>query len=113
MAGTGAEEQAFSSDVDERLGPSQHREQTQLQDLLERIPHVPGLARVGQIPEMIQKSNRLAEHPLFRCCVRHRNPPPSNQRITTDSALCAFVTHFLHPIALAANHYRVYSTRTQ
>ena len=55
-----------------------------------------GLARVGQIPEMMQENNRLPEHPLLRYYLSHS----SNQRITTDSALYAFVTHFLHPIAL-------------
>jgi hypothetical protein len=58
--------------VDERLGSRQHREQTQKQDLLERIEHLAGLARVRQIPEMIQKG----KCPEFRRRIRHHNPPP-------------------------------------
>jgi hypothetical protein len=45
---------------------------------------------------MMQENNRLPEHPLLRYYLSHS----SNQRITTDAALYAFVTHFLHPIAL-------------
>jgi hypothetical protein len=67
---------AESGNFDERLGSRQHREQTQKQDLLERIEHLAGLARIRQIPEMIQKNNRFAERPEFRRRLRHRNPPP-------------------------------------
>jgi hypothetical protein len=35
---------AESGNFDERLGSRQHREQTQKQDLLERIEHLAGLA---------------------------------------------------------------------
>jgi hypothetical protein len=40
---------AESGNFDERLGSRQHREQTQKQDLLERIEHLAGLARIRQI----------------------------------------------------------------
>jgi hypothetical protein len=81
-------------DVDEGLGSGQHRKQTQQQHLLERTEHLAGLARVWQISEMIQKNDRLTERPEFCRRFRHRNPPRSNQRITTDSGLYGFVTQF-------------------
>jgi len=76
-------------DVRERLGSRQHRKQAQQQNLLERIQHLAGLARVGQIPEMIQKNDRFAECPEFRRRIPHGNPPPIESEDQTDSALYA------------------------
>jgi hypothetical protein len=48
-------------DCGERLGPGQHRQQGQQQDLAERVDYLAELPWVLQIREMIQKNNTLQE----------------------------------------------------
>ena len=50
-------------DIDEGLRSAQNREQTQQQHLGERINDFAAVARIGQILEMIQKNNALADRP--------------------------------------------------
>jgi len=99
---------AEPGDVDERLGSSQHREQTQQQDLLERIKHLAGLAWVGQIPEMTQKNDRLTKRPTFRRCLRHRNLPLIESEDHDRFSTLRFCHALLHPIALACGASRLF-----
>ena len=62
-------------DIDEGLGPGQHREQAQKQDLVERVGHLALLARVTQILEIAQENNRLVECGTIRRCIFHGCPP--------------------------------------
>jgi hypothetical protein len=84
---------AKQRNIDEGLGSGQHCKQTHQQHLVERIDHLAGLPRVRQILEVTQKNNRLAKRrePRRRF---HRILRIANQRITTDSALQAFITNF-------------------
>ena len=91
---------AEQGDIDEGLGPGQHREQAQQQDLVERVGHLALLARVLQVLEMTQKNNRLVECGTIRRRVFHGCPRPANRGVAMDSALYRFVTLLLHPIAL-------------
>jgi len=54
---TGRSSFAETGNIDEGLRPSQHRQQTQQQHLIERIDHLAELARVRQILEVIQKGD--------------------------------------------------------
>src|SRR5262249_40384904 len=77
----------------ERLSSSKHGKQTQQQHFRERIEDLAVLSQVRKILEILQKNNCLSYRPS-RCSPVHRIPGRSNQRITTDSALYAFVTYF-------------------
>jgi hypothetical protein len=57
---------AEPGNVDEALGPGQHREQAQEQDFLERINHLARLPVIGQILEIFQENNRFVERPKSR-----------------------------------------------
>jgi len=85
---------AEPGDIDERLRSAQHRQQTQQQHLGERIDNLAGLARVGQILEVIEKNNGFAQRRKFSGNRLHRILRKTNQRITTDSAHQPFVTNF-------------------
>ena len=65
-------------DIHEGLRSAQNREQTQQQHLGERINDFAALARIGQILEMIQKNNALADRPQ---CFRSRPHRILRQRI--------------------------------
>ena len=59
-------------DIDKGLRPRQHRKQAQQQHLGERINHLAGLARVGQILEIVQENNRLVKSRRVRTRSIHR-----------------------------------------
>src|SRR5437016_10079135 len=86
--------------VDERLCPAEHCQQTQQQNLIQRIDHLAGLTRVRQILEKVQKNSCFADRAKVDRRVFHR-PSSKNESEDHDrfsiSALCHV---FLHPIAL-------------
>ena len=87
--------------VDERLCPAEHCQQTQQQNLIQRIDHLAGLTRVRQILEKVQKNSCFADRAKVDRRVFHR-PSSKNESEDHDrfsiSALCHVL---LHPIALA------------
>jgi hypothetical protein len=74
-------------DLGESFAPGKHAEQAQQQDLIERVGHLPLLARVVEVFEMTQKDDRFVECTAVRCCVVHCRSPQSESRIGIDSAL--------------------------
>ena len=91
---------AEQGDIDEGLGPGQHGEQAEKQDLVERVGYLTLLARVLKVFEIAQKNHRLVECGAIRRRVFHGCPPGERiegcHRFSTLS-----VCHLLlHPIAL-------------
>ena len=84
---------AEQGDLSESLDPGKYPHQTQEQNLIERVSHLPLLARVVEVPEMTQKDNRFVECTAVRCCVAYCRSPPSEPGISIDSAHQRFVTH--------------------
>ena len=78
---------AEQGDLGESLGPGQHAHQAQQQNLIQRVGHLPLLARVGEVLEMTQKDDRFVECTTVRCCVTHCRSPLSESRIGIDSAI--------------------------
>src|SRR3954449_11523184 len=80
-------------DVDKGFRPGEHREQTEKEDLVERVGYLALLARVLQVFEIAQKNNRLVECGTIRRRVVHGCPPLSEPRRPMDSALYRVVTY--------------------
>ena len=72
--------------------PRQHREQAEQQDFIERIGDLAGLPLIRHIFEIRKKNCRLGQSLAILGVPVNRNPPCSNQRISTNSALQTFVT---------------------
>ena len=90
---------AEQGDIDEGLGPGQHGEQAEQQDLVERVGHLALLARVLQVLEIAQKNHRLGECRTIRRRVFHGCPRQRIEGCHRFSTLS--VCHLLlHPIAL-------------
>jgi len=85
---------AEQGDIDEGLGPGQHGEQAEKQDLVERVGY---LNLAGEGPsglEIAQKNDRLVKcgtNPSAR--LPWLPPPVSESRVAMDSALYRFVTY--------------------
>src|SRR3954469_20554426 len=100
-------------DVDKGFRPGEHREQTEKEDLVERVGYLALLARVLQVFEIAQKNNRLVECGTIRRRVVHGCPPLSEPRRPMDSALYRVVTYSFTrlPCARAASVMVVLSER--
>src|SRR4051794_34488776 len=79
-------------DVDKGFRPGEHREQTEKEDLVERVGYLALLARILQVFEIAQKNNRLVECGTIRRRVVHGCPPLSEPRRPMASALYRVVT---------------------
>ena len=66
---------AEQGDIGDRLGAGQHGEQAKKQDLLQRIVHLPLLARILQVLEITQENNTLVERCATRCGACHGTSP--------------------------------------
>src|SRR4051794_20258478 len=80
-------------DVDKGFRPGEHREQTEKEDLVERVGYLALLARVLQVFEIAQKNNRLVKCGTIRRRVVHGCLPLSEPRRPMDSALYRVVTY--------------------
>jgi hypothetical protein len=60
--------------INEGFRSGQHGEQAQQQNLIKRVKHLAGLARVLQRFEMTQKYDSLAKRTQFPRCLPHRDP---------------------------------------
>src|SRR4051812_19383195 len=80
-------------DVDKGFRPGEHREQTEKEDLADRVGYLALLARALQVFEIAQKNNRLVECGTIRRRVVHGCPPLSEPRRPMDSALYRVVTY--------------------
>ena len=78
---------AEKRDLSEAFRASQHRQQTQQQNLVERIGHLAKLARVPQTLEIAQKYNRLGKCRIVRCRAVHGHSPACESRSVMDLAL--------------------------
>src|ERR1700728_1703896 len=78
---------AEQRDIGDGVGTRQHGEQTEDQDLLQRVVHLPLLARILQIFEMTQENDRLVECSAIRCRAFHGSSPACESRAAMDSAL--------------------------
>ena len=78
---------AEQGDIGDGFGTGQHGEQAEEQDLVQRVGHLPLLARVLQILEITQKNNGLVECRAIRCRVFHGSSPACESRVAIDSAL--------------------------
>lgn len=72
-----------AGDLDKALRASEHRDQAQQQDLIERIDHLAALPRTLKILKMIRTNNRLIQ----RTRRIHDSLHQPNQRLLLDSTL--------------------------
>src|SRR4051794_16333515 len=84
-------------DLDEAFGPSQNREKTEQQDLIERVSHLPRWRGSGNSLKWSRKTTASPNDPHAAVAIAVLRSP--NQRTTTDSACHPVVTHFLRPCA--------------
>src|SRR5436190_20610469 len=95
-------------DISEALGASQNRQQRQQQHFIEPINYLAGLARIRQVPEIIQKNRRLAKRSKARHSLPHHRSPPVDS-VDHDRFSTSPVCHvLLHPITLRADAMSLY-----
>jgi hypothetical protein len=65
--------------INEGFRSSQHRKQAQQQNLIKRVKHLTGLARIVQSFGMTQKYDNLSKGTLVPRSRLHHDPPEKNE----------------------------------